>query len=293
METYKKKGKLLVDEPDTHLHPYMQQRFAKFLVKLNQKYDCPMIIATHSTTLLSSIEQYGDSRTSVIYLNDKSEQYSNQFGKVLKLLSTCLGGHALMGPLFNSPILLVEGEDDYRIWSEVPRHGLIKLAVIPCNGEEIFTYQKILENIFSSILLDVEKPSEYILLDGDKKMPQTKQNHIKFLKLSCHESENLYLTDEVLQALGYNWNSATQKVIHESNNFGEKSEYLKTINLWNRKTVDCKNVINQISEILDTKHLPWAYRLGKVLGKKRPEGQLADFIGSDVIDCIWEDKSNI
>ncbi len=54
-----------------------------------------------------------------------------------------------MGPLFGSPILLVEGDDDYRIWSQVPRHHIVNLAVIPSNGDEIKHYQKTLESIFS------------------------------------------------------------------------------------------------------------------------------------------------
>jgi predicted ATPase len=286
-----KKGTLLVDEPDSHLHPDMQQRFAKFLTNLNQEYDYSIITATHSTTLLSALGQYGGTKTSVVYLDDKNEQHASPFGKVLKTMSTCLGGHALMGPLFSAPLLLVEGDDDYRIWSEIPRHGLLNMAVIPCCGEEIFEYQKILEKLFSSILEKTEKPNGYALLDGDKKQPQTNQNHIQFLRLSCHESENLYLTDEVLKILGYDLNSACQKIIQESDKFGQKAEELKTIDKWDRKTVDCKNVINQIAQILDSKNLHWAYRLGKVLGEKRPEGQLAEFLGTDVVNSIWGNHS--
>lgn len=281
------KGTLLIDEPDSHLHPDMQQRFAKFLINLNQEYGCSIIIATHSTTLLSALGLYGDTKTSVIYMDNKKEQYANPFDKILKTLSTCLGGHALMGPLFNVPILLVEGDDDYRIWSEIPRHNILQLAVIPCNGEEIFEYQKILEKLFASIMETTEKSTGYALLDGDKTQLQTVQNHIKFLKLSCHESENLYLTDEVLKELGYDWHSAQEKIIQESDNYGQKSMELKTIDTWDRKTVDCKNVINQIAQILDTKNLPWAYRLGKILGEKQPTGQLAEFLGTDIINSIW------
>ena len=64
-----KQGTLLVDEPDPHLHPDMQQRFAKFLINLNREYGCSIIIATHSTTLLSALGQYGGLNTSVIYLS--------------------------------------------------------------------------------------------------------------------------------------------------------------------------------------------------------------------------------
>lgn len=283
----KKTGYLLVDEPDTHLHPDMQQRFAKFLIKLNEKYNCKIIISTHSTTLLSSLGQYGDSRTSVIYLNTNDEYHANPFGKVLKTLSTCLGGHALMGPLFSAPILLVEGDDDYRIWSEIPRHNSLNIAVLPCNGEEIFEYQKTLEKLFSSIM-DKDVVNGYALLDGDKKVPQCAQEHIRFLKLNCRESENLYLTDEILKELGHDWDSACKRVIQESDKYGQKSEELKKIETWDRKTVDCKNVINQVAQILDEKNLNWAYKIGKILGKSKPGGQLSEFLGNDVIQSLWK-----
>jgi len=29
------------------------------------------------------------------------------------------------------------------------------------------------------------------------------------------------------------------------------------------------------------------HRLGKELGKKRPEGQLKDFLGDEVVNAIW------
>lgn len=283
-----KSGYLLIDEPDSHLHPDMQHRFAKFIVKLQEKYDCKIIASTHSTTLLSALGQSGDNKTSVIYLTNNDELHANQFSKVLKTLSTCLGGHALMGPLFNAPIFLVEGDDDYRIWSEIPRHHSVEIAVIPCNGTEIFEYQKALEQLFSSIIEKSDKPSGYALLDGDKTIPQVKQDHIKFLKLACHESENLYLTDEVLKELGCDWSSACTKVIAQSGSYGEKSSELSKIGSLERKTADCKNVINQIARILDEKNLHWAYRIGKILGQNKPSGTIADFLGEEIVNSLWK-----
>lgn len=283
-----KSGLLLIDEPDSHIHPDLQQRFAKFVVKnLHGHYGCKAIIATHSTTLLSALGHYG-SNTSVIYLDGRDQYQTIQFNDVLKTLTTCLGGHALMGPLFNFPIILVEGDDDYRIWSEVPRHHVLQISVIPCNGDEIFTYQKNLEKIFSSLLEEKQTPSGFALIDGDKTIPGTEQKHIKFFKLDCHESENLFLTDEVLKELGYDdWDSASNKVIQKSGEFGQKTNLLKSIKSMDRKTDDFKPIINELARILDEKNLHWAYRVGKVLGKNRPEGKLADFLGNELVNSLW------
>ena len=129
---------LLIDLPDPHLHPELQQYLAKFLIELSEKFKAQMIIATHNTTLLSSLGYHGKSKVSVIYLNNGEEsQKAVPFNNYLRELAACLGGHALMGPLFSYPILLVEGDDDYKIWSQAARRNSLRISVIPCNGERI------------------------------------------------------------------------------------------------------------------------------------------------------------
>ena len=279
---------LLIDEPDTHLHPDLQQHLAKFLVTLVDRYQVQMIVSTHSTTLLSALGYHGKEKTSVVYLNNAvEEQKTIKFDTALQELSTCLGGHALMGPLFGSPLLLVEGDDDYKIWSQVPRHGIVKLAAIPCNGDEIDRYRKLLETIFASLLPGASSPSGFILKDGDKRCNNTGFTHIKCLRLSCHESENLYLTDEVLQQIGITWEDAKVKIKQEANKYGSKQAQLQSVDSWERKSEDIKKIIAEIALILDEKGVPWTLRVGKALGEKKPEGQLADFLGEDVVNSFW------
>jgi predicted ATPase len=281
-------GMLLLDEPDPHSHPDMQQRFAKFLVDLHKAYGCRIIIATHSTIMLSALGYHGLDLTSVIYLDKKATHQAKGFTEVLKKMSSCLGGHALMGPLFDFPILLVEGDDDYRIWSEIPRHHNAKVSVIPCNGDEIFEYQRTLEKIFNSIMDGMQSPRGYTILDGDKSLPSGEQKHIKYLRLNCRESENLYLTDEILKSMGWDWKSACEKVMKESHKYLTKASALNAIESWDRRNADCKSLIIELSDILDPKNLNWAYRLGKELGKNTPTGQLADFLGVDLMEAIWK-----
>ena len=283
---------MLLDEPDNHLHPDLQQHLARFLIEIVDKFRVQLLVATHSTTLLSALGYQGRERTSVIYLNNATEvQKATKFDKTLQELATCLGGHALMGPLFAAPLLLVEGDDDFRIWSQVPRYHHLKLAAIPCQGEEIFDYQKTLERLFSSIREATVKPLGYALLDGDKALPepneQNSQQHIKFVRLDCHESENLYLTNEVLASLGLTWETAIQKIKSRSPEYGQKQQKLNECAVWERKTADVKDVIRQIEEILDDKRVPWTMRVAKQVGSRKPEGQLADFLGVDLINAFW------
>ncbi len=195
-----------------------------------------------------------------------------------------------MGPLFGVPLLLVEGDDDYRLWSQVPRHHVVSFSVIPTNGDEIRQYQKSLETILSA-LREPGTPAGYALLDGDKALPQANadapQEHIKFIGLSCHESENLYLTDEVLQALGTDWAKASAEIAAKADQYGEKGAALAEAPNWDRMKVDIHNLINEITQILDIKNVHWTIRVARAIGEKRPNGQLLDFLGVDVVNALW------
>ncbi|MCI0480472.1 MAG: hypothetical protein L0213_02650, partial [Candidatus Dadabacteria bacterium] len=57
---------------------------------------------------------------------------------------------------------------------------------------------------------------------------------------------------------------------------------------WDRKNSDLKDVIVQLSQILSPKNVPWTQRVAKCIGNSKPEGQLADFLGTYVLDAIWK-----
>lgn len=284
---------ILIDEPDAHIHPDLEVRFADFIFRVIEEFKLQIAVATHSTSLLASLGQFGGERTSVIYLDRARDTYSAQFfTSIQKELAACLGGHALIGPLFGSPILLVEGDDDYRIWSQVPRHHVTDFAVIPSQGEEIHRYQKSLESIFGSLRdINPENPAGYALLDGDKPKPTPSpdrpQNHVKYLQLACHEAENLYLADEVLSVLDIDWPAAMLMIQEKAHLFGTKQAKLQSVQHWDRKNGDIKNCINELAIILDHKNVHWTVRVGKVIGSEKPSGQIMEFLGEEVVDALW------
>lgn len=283
---------LLIDEPDAHVHPDLQVRFAEFIVKVAKDFSIQIVFATHSTTTLSAIGRTAPDDTSIVYMEfAKSEFLAKSFSKVLMTLTACLGGHLLMGPLMGSPLLLVEGDDDSRIWSQVPRHHVVDFAVIPCGGDEIKEFQKTLEQIFSSLLDPAESPVGFALRDGDKNLPVPNEHHpqnfVRFLKLNCHESENLYLTDEVLTDLDITWDQAKDLLKYEASEFGQKEPLLASADDWDRQNHDLKDVIKEVAIILDDKNVQWTVRVGKRIGTERPTGQLGEFLGNDLINALW------
>lgn len=108
----------------------------------------------------------------------------------------------------------------------------------------------------------------------------------KALQLKCHEAENLYLADEVLHRLGTTWESAIERIEAQAADFGEKSERLSACRTWNREEADVKDVVKILPQILDEKTVPWAVRVGQVLGAGRPTGQLAEFLGDEVVSSL-------
>lgn len=286
---------LLIDEPDAHIHPDLQIKFADFLCTISNTYDIQIIVATHSTTLLSSLGQFGKDDVSLFYLRaDQDSVKGEKYNSISKEIACFLGGHLIMGPLFAAPIMLVEGDDDYRIWVQVARSGNVDICVLPCNGDEIMKYRKTLENMLTALSEDISLRG-IALLDGDKGLPHPQpnspQNFVPFVQLQCHESENLYLTDEILAELGYTWDTAVAKIVEESQRFGNKAVELAKIGKINRQKGDIKNIITEIAEILDSKTLLWTVRLGKFIGKGKPSGMLENFIGADIVRVLWGDPT--
>jgi hypothetical protein len=203
-----------------------------------------------------------------------------------------------MGPLFGSPLLLVEGDDDYRIWGQVPRHHVVSIAVIPCGGsDEVKRYQAKLEQIFGSLSEPHEHPIGFALLDGDKQIPTPSSNnpqrHVRFIGLACRESENLYLTDEVLSALGHTWETACTAIEGLRDRLSdEKSSALCHV-IQDRKNSDIKGLIEIISQELDTRKIPWTVRVSSVIGKNRPSGSLAQYLGSSLVDALWPPTAEV
>jgi predicted ATPase len=285
------KRMLLIDEPDAHIHPDLQIKFADFLCFVANEFRVQILVATHSTTLLSALGHFGKNDVNVLYLErDNATIVGQPVDEVSRELAAILGGHLVMGPLFAAPVLLVEGDDDYRVWVQVVRGGRVNVCVLPCNGDEIKRYQRTLERLFAA-LSDRKAIRGIALLDGDKPLPTSNaaatQDFIRFARLACHETENLYLSDEVLAELGHTWSTAQTKISAEAAKFGQKAPALLAVINVDRKNGEVKAVINELSEILDPKQLLWSVRLGKFIGRARPVGMLADFIGADVLTLLW------
>jgi len=53
-------GLVIIDEPETNLHPEWQVRFAEFLVLLHARFSLKLLLNTHSPFFLKAIQTYSD-----------------------------------------------------------------------------------------------------------------------------------------------------------------------------------------------------------------------------------------
>jgi ABC-type branched-subunit amino acid transport system ATPase component len=282
---------IMIDEIDAHFHPDLQVRFARFIASISAEFDCQILLATHNPGMIASLSAYVEDLGIVFMSTTQDEISAKKVSRHNSNLMSLLGGHALAGPLLGAPILIVEGADDYDIWSQVARRSTagLMVSVIPAGGSsEVKKLQKTLELIYGSFREVTTEPAAHALLDGDQGVSGLPQEHVKFVYPECMESENLYFTDEVLASFGTNWETARELIKTKAPDFGAKSGALVLATDLDRKSGDFKNVLRQIQQIIDPKNVPWTLRVAQTLGNSRPSGMVEEFLGSELVAALWE-----
>src|SRR5262249_35707309 len=75
---------LLIDEPDVHLHPDLQARLIRFLEQLAKDNNFKIVVATHSTAMVGSIEQKDDVQVAFMPLTDNGEIKFSPIDEIMK-----------------------------------------------------------------------------------------------------------------------------------------------------------------------------------------------------------------
>jgi ABC-type multidrug transport system ATPase subunit len=269
---------LFLDEPDVHLHPDLQVRLMKFLQKLVSDKNIFIIIATHSTAILGALNDDEDATVDFMTFGQKEINFQ-KINKIYKKILPIFGAHPLSNLFNESPILLVEGEDDERVWQQVVRssNGTIKLYPCACGSvKKICWYEKETKNIIKSVY---EESIAYSLRDRDDK-PEDIDDDLPIvrLRLSCRNAENLILTNEVLDLLKTNWQQVIQKIenwIIQTKQHDHLNIFKSFKNLnYDRKNFDLKKIRIDLLHILGTDK-PWEVLVGQALSK-----------------IIWNDNTN-
>ncbi|MFZ2152325.1 MAG: AAA family ATPase [Minisyncoccia bacterium] len=299
-----KENFLFLDEPDVHLHPDLQVRLMHFLKGLVSVSNFKVIIVTHSTAILGALESYLDVNLSFISTGQLEIEFK-PISEIYKKVLPIFGAHPLSNIFNEAPVLLVEGEDDERIWQQVVRTAEGKVKIYPCvcgSVEEISLFEGEIKNIIQSVY---DKAKAYSLRDRDDTSEEDLSDDLPIikLKLKCYSAENLLLTNEVLSSLGYTWEVLQEKINEwiEEKTGKTHAQYEDMLlfknSTYDRKNLKIKSLRNLILGILGIDK-PWEVVVGKTIAKLEwdeatdytVDGSIYNYLGEKLVKNLLPRK---
>lgn len=289
------KNYLFLDEPDVHLHPDLQVRLIKLLVEAIENREIIVVIATHSTAILSALSYNNDASVAFIASKKTNINFA-PIGEALRKILPIFGAHPLSNIFNENPILLVEGEDDERIWQQAVRTSQGRLHIWPCQAGDIQSlndYENQVEAIADSVY---ENAKAYSLRDRDEGPYEIEDKTIvKRMRLFCRASENLLLTDDVLKFLGTDWDKMKTAIEDWLIKYPEHPQHvaMKAFKDGNyeRRTSDLKSLCNVLMMLAGARK-PWEVAVGQAIAGLLTcpalggDNSLTAYLGPKLIDAL-------
>lgn len=291
---------LLLDEPDVHLHPDLQARLANFLINLINGLDNPrrekvaVILATHSTPFICALSQSEFTSLGTKNFNIEKVSFvetSSQLKKIAPFF-----GHPLSLSLSQDFMLILEGEDDERVWQQASRTSQGRIKVFPVIASSV-NQQTELENFTAELIGSIyDEPKAYSLRDGDGiSEPLNRIGSVVRYRLQCYAIENLLLTDQCLSVLNKTWDEFKNLAVgwlNENEQHQDKRKIRELIEssdrLRNTKIKDIRTLICAIAG----SGKPWEVVVGQAIGRldisNLPNGDfdLPNFIGLEAASTL-------
>ncbi len=106
-------GLMVIDEPEIHLHPQMQQQFVDMIDDMSEKWKMQFIIATHSPIMINEknvwhVYKFSKSKTDTVVQNPPYKKLGTDEANLIHMLK--FGNVAKI--FFVDTIIMVEGETD-------------------------------------------------------------------------------------------------------------------------------------------------------------------------------------
>lgn len=292
-----KENLLFLDEPDVHLHPDLQVRLMNFLEDLVSNNNFKILIATHSTAILGALETYTDTHLAFMTFDQKELNF-REISAVYRKVLPVFGAHPLSNIFNEAPILLVEGEDDERIWQQAVRSSDGKIRLYPCSVNSVSNINDFEQEAKEIIQTVYDNAKGYSLRDRDNNTEEINDlPPIIRMRLSCRNSENLLLTDEVLGTLNTTWDQLKERIDtwltantahpHYSIMEGFKNES------YDRKNFNIKEVRNDLMGIIGSAK-PWEVIVGQSIASLTwntstnfdVDGKILSYLGKKIVENI-------
>ena len=287
-----RKSLLLLDEPDVHLHPDLQHRLMNLLVEATHGKPTMTVIATHSTALLGPLTE---ANAHVAFMSGgDADIVFTPITQTLRDIIPVFGAHPLSNVFNERPILLVEGEDDVRIWQQVVRTSRGRISIWPCAAGDVQSLSDY-ENTVSRVIQSVYDSAQAFSLRDRDGAPYDIDDEGSLIRcrLGCRNAENLILSDDVLVHLGTTWADFQQSIvswIRANPNHPQAGAMGAFAANFERKSADVKELRNLFVAIVGTSK-PWEVAVGQAIAElnaqsSREDGSLGDFLGPKLVDAL-------
>ncbi|MEQ9260620.1 MAG: AAA family ATPase [Roseovarius sp.] len=197
---------LLLDEPDVHLHPDLQYRLMQLLSDSLEEVNGRVAIATHSTSILSALCRITGNVRVGLKVFGPTALVLRPVDDAMQSILPMFGAHPLSNVFNERPPLIVEGEDDERIWQAAVRRAGGRLSLYPCVASDIQSmnrYETSARELIESIY---DTARAFSLRDRDDNPYEiTDLGSVTRMRLYCRNAENLIVTDDVLAELETDW----------------------------------------------------------------------------------------
>ena len=263
-----KENILFLDEPDVHLHPDLQVRLMHFLKDLVSESNFKVLIATHSTAILGALESYNDTNLAFLTFDQKEADFKT-ISEVYRKVLPVFGAHPLSNIFNKAPILLVEGEDDERIWQQAVRSSNGKIKIYPCSVDSVSNMNDFEQEAQKIIQTVYDNAKGYSLRDKDDSTDEICDLlPIVRMKLCCRNAENLLLVDEVLNTLNITWDQMKERIETWLGANAQHSHFSIMDGFKNgghdRKNYDIKEIRNDLMGIIGSAK-PWEVAVGQTI----------------------------
>lgn len=288
-----KNNYLFLDEPDVHLHPDLQGRLVTFLVDAVDKGGFTVIIATHSTAILGGLADYGDTTVAFMKAGDRDLHFE-AVTDIQRRVLPVFGAHPLSNVFNEAPVLLVEGDDDVRIWQQAVRSSSGEIKVYPVSCETISAmgaYEKEVGKIVTAVY---DSARAFSLRDRDGKEGElVDEMPLIRMRLACRAAENLFLTDEVLSSCNLNWTEAERRINLwlESNTPHDRHTEMLAFRDggYDRKSWDLKDIRMILVGMILNSTKPWEVLVGQAIASlRRPTPDQANPADDSLLSYLGE-----
>lgn len=292
----------LLDEPDVHLHPDLQVRLARFIIKeLDQlspedRSNVFIIVATHSTSLACALSSSPYTKVGTKHFGNNviaPRLSSDHFQQTAKFFA-----HPLSHIIAEEPLLIVEGDDDTRVLQQAARSSEGRIKIFPCTADTV-DEMTALENFCNEVLQSLyDNPVAYSLRDGDGVRDALDPvGCVQRYRLQCYAIENLLLTDEFLNKMNSSWQDFQARVTTwcETRNVNDPQAILLqqiAASADRFRDQKIKNVRTIICAILGS-NKPWEFLLGQTIAElphtlpnAGEENSIISYIGIPVLVAI-------